>query len=179
MQKDMHYFGVYAMARAAGMKTGAAEVVATASQYVDDAIWDKEVFSEDGRSILTELTAHKLLNLKNADPEDQRKVWLPFHFLPGGEGDNPTGRLACRMNSPTAKKLVRHNTAVAAQTTYGLHLLGITAHVYADTFAHQGFIGANHSYNGIEAGSIEEIEVSKKKVLDYIQDKRAAFWKEI
>ena len=178
MQKDMHYFGVYALARAAGMKANAAEVMATASQYVDDAIWDKEVFSADGRSILTELTAHKLLNLKNADPEDQRKVWLPFHFLPGGEGDNPTGRLACRMNSPIAKKLVRHNTAVAADTPYGLHLLGITAHVYADTFAHQGFIGANHSYNGIEAGSIA-IEVSSQGILDYIQDKAAAFWKEI
>ena len=34
----MHYFGVYALARAAGMKAVAAEVVATASQYVDDAI---------------------------------------------------------------------------------------------------------------------------------------------
>jgi len=52
MQKDMHYFGVYALARAAGMKANATEIVATASQYVDDAIWDKEVFSADGRSII-------------------------------------------------------------------------------------------------------------------------------
>ena len=40
MQKDMHYYGVYAMARAAGMRVGPAEIVATASEYVDDAIWD-------------------------------------------------------------------------------------------------------------------------------------------
>ena len=91
MQKDMHYFGVYALARAAGMRDDAAEIVATASEYVDDAIWDKEVFLEDGRSILAELTAHKLLNLKNADAEDQRKVWLPFHFLPGGRGSHHHG----------------------------------------------------------------------------------------
>jgi len=154
MQKDMHYFGVFALARAAGMRPEAAEIVSTASEHVDDAIWDKEVFLEDGRSILAELTAHKLLNFKNTDPEDQRKVWLPFHFLPGGQGHTTPERPACRMDSPVVRKLVRQNMAVAADSPYGLHLLGITAHVYADTFAHQGFIGANHSYNAIAPGSI-------------------------
>jgi hypothetical protein len=178
MQKDMHYYGVYALASASGMRTGAAETVAIASQYVDDAIWDKEIFLEDGRSILTELTAHKLLDLKNADAEDQRKVWLPFHFLPGGEGDSAGGRLACRMNSRIAKALVRTNTAVAADTAYGLHLLGITAHVYADTFAHRGFIGANHRYNAIDTGSIE-LEVSNGGILDYIRNKAIGFWTEL
>ncbi|MFO8049290.1 MAG: DUF6765 family protein [Desulfosudaceae bacterium] len=178
MQKDMHYYGVYALARAAGMRTEAAEIVATASEYVDDAIWDKEVFLEDGRSILAELTAHKLLNLKNADAEDQRKVWLPFHFLPGGVGRNTTERLACRMDSPVARKLVRQNMAVAADRPYGLHLLGITAHVYADTFAHQGFIGANHEYNRIETGSIS-LESSSRDIFDYITGKAKAFWGEV
>ena len=37
MQIDMHYYGVYAMARLAGLRPKAAGTIATASQYVDDA----------------------------------------------------------------------------------------------------------------------------------------------
>ncbi len=174
MKKDMHYFGVYALARAAGMRVGAAEIVATASEYVDGAIWDKDVFLADGRSILAEMTAHKMLDFKNADREDQRRVWLPFHFLPGAEGKTPTDKLLCRKNSRLAKTMVKRNTAVAAEAPYGLHLMGITAHVYADTFAHYGFMGANHSYNAIKAGSID-LQVSDDGIFDYIQKKAKGF----
>lgn len=174
MKTDMHYFGVYALARAAGMRVGPAEIVAAASQYVDDAIWDKEVFLEDGRSVLAEMTAHKMLDFKNADGGDQRKVWLPFHFLPGGEGKTPTDTLVCRKNSRIAKTMVSRHTALAAEAPYGLYLMGITAHVYADTFAHYGFMGANHSHNGIRAGSID-LQVSDKEILAYIQNKAEGF----
>jgi len=37
MQEDMHYYGTYAMARAAGLKVKDAKVVAYAAQYVDDS----------------------------------------------------------------------------------------------------------------------------------------------
>jgi len=37
MQIDMHYYGVYAIARLAGLRPEAARMIATASQYVDDA----------------------------------------------------------------------------------------------------------------------------------------------
>ncbi len=178
MQTDMHYYGVYALARAAGMREGPAEIVATASEYVDDAIWDKEVFLDDGRSVLAELTAHRLLDFKNADAEDQRKVWLPFHFLPGAQGGDPTERLVCSKNSPVAKNMVKKNTALAAEVPYGRHLMGITAHVYADTFVHYGFLGANHGFNAIKAGSIE-LDVSDKGVFDYISGKAKRFWKEV
>jgi len=36
MQEDMHYYGTYAMARAAGLKAAHAKVIAYAAQYVDD-----------------------------------------------------------------------------------------------------------------------------------------------
>ncbi len=38
MQIDMHYYGVYAIARLAGLRPKAAGTIATASQYVDDAV---------------------------------------------------------------------------------------------------------------------------------------------
>ncbi|MBS3809181.1 MAG: hypothetical protein KGY38_03370 [Desulfobacterales bacterium] len=177
MKTDMHYYGVYALARAAGMREKPAEIVATASEYVDDAIWDKEVFLEDGRSVIAELTAHRLLDFKNADNEDQRKVWLPFHFLPGGSGKTSTDKLLCQKNSRIAKTMVMQNTEIATEAPYGLYIMGITAHVYADTFAHYGFMGANHSYNAIRAGSID-LQVSDDGILDYIQKKAKHFLKE-
>ncbi|EQM51586.1 putative signal peptide domain protein, partial [Vibrio parahaemolyticus VPCR-2010] len=33
---------------------------------------------------------------------------------------------------------------------YGVHLMGIAMHVYADTFAHQGFAGVIHAYNKVD-----------------------------
>ena len=37
MQQDMHYYGTYAMARAAGLAVKDAKILAYAAQYVDDA----------------------------------------------------------------------------------------------------------------------------------------------
>jgi hypothetical protein len=48
---------------------------------------------------------------------------------------------------------------------WGLHRLGITLHVYGDTWAHQGFVGVNHQINnaselsddsGVEAANVLE-----------------------
>jgi hypothetical protein len=50
--------------------------------------------------------------------------------------------------------------AADADKPYALHRLGITMHVYADTFAHQGFAGINHKIN--EVGNI----TSNSKSLD-------------
>ena len=42
MQIDMHFYGIYALARAAGIKPDSAHTIASASQFVDDAL-DGEV----------------------------------------------------------------------------------------------------------------------------------------
>ena len=36
MQVDMHYYGTYAMARAAGLKADVCKIIATAAEFVDD-----------------------------------------------------------------------------------------------------------------------------------------------
>ncbi len=43
MQTDKHYWGAYALARAAGIKRRAAQIIASASEYVDDAVLDESV----------------------------------------------------------------------------------------------------------------------------------------
>lgn len=47
MQLDMHFYGIYALARAAGVKPEVARTIAYASQFVDDAIEDEAIEVED------------------------------------------------------------------------------------------------------------------------------------
>lgn len=83
-------------------------------------------------------------------------MWIPFHFLPGNSGkragENPEGtfieKLICRPGSFVAKDMV--DACIRGRNAlFGLHRLGITLHVYADTWAHQGFAGVIHKVNAV------------------------------
>ena len=58
MQLDMHFYGVYALARAAGLKPETAEIVACASQFVDDAIDDDHVLVSNNQAIVPTMISH-------------------------------------------------------------------------------------------------------------------------
>jgi hypothetical protein len=176
MQIDMHYYGTYALARAAGMQADKARVVATAAQFVDDNAHKESVELRDGARIDSHATAHHAVDIQNIDSEDQRLVWVPFHFLPGNEGTEYTEQLTCRMDSKIAQEMVRHNSALAAEATFGLELLGITAHVYEDTFSHYGFSGISSRRNRIVNDSFQFYHLDSK-MKDYIEGKAEKFFK--
>ena len=92
------------MARLAGLRPEAAKTIATASQYVDDAVDADIQHHENGNKLAPIVTAHRLVELiENRDVNDQPFVWVPF----------------------------------------ALELIGLIAHVYADTFSHAGFSGVS------------------------------------
>ena len=160
MQLDMHYYATYAMARAAGIEPDDARIIATSAQFVDDNVARSHVTFRDGSRIDQEATAHHPIDLSNRDDRDQRRVWVPFHFIPGNEGDSYTERLKCRMDSPIVQELRDHHLTYADRG-FALHLLGITAHVYADTFSHYGFSGVSSRGNKVDNSSFrfhEEVE---------------------
>ena len=173
MQLDMHYYGTYAMARAAGITLKAAKVIATAAQFVDDNAAKDSIEFRDGGRLDAEATAHHAVDRKNIDLEDQRKIWVPFHFLPGNYGKTYTERLVCRKDSEIAQEMVEHNLSLADRP-YALPLMGITAHVYADTFSHYGFSGISSRRNKIIQDSFE-FRALEKKMEKYILDKAKAF----
>ena len=70
MQIDMHYYGAYAMARAAGLERETARVVATSAQFVDDNAARSQVTFWNGVRIDTEATAHHPIDLSNRDERD-------------------------------------------------------------------------------------------------------------
>ena len=161
MQIDMHYYATYAMARAAGIEPDDARIIATAAQFVDDNIARSHVEFRDGSRIDQEATAHHPIDLSNRDDRDQRRVWVPFHFIPGNVGDGYTECLKCRMDSPIVQQLPGPSSDLFVDRGFALHLLGITAHVYADTFSHYGFSGVSSRGNRVDNASFrfhEEIE---------------------
>ena len=105
MQLDMHYYGTYAMARAGGLNSDAARIIATSAQFVDDNTAQSHCGFRDGSRIDREATAHHLVDRSNLDDHDQRRVWVPFHFIPGNIGETYTERLKCRMDSPTVQEM--------------------------------------------------------------------------
>jgi hypothetical protein len=169
MQLDMHYYGTYAMARTAGLKKDVALAIATAAEFVDDSDTVSAPLA-DGAYLYHDATAHHPAELEpNTDPDDQRRVWLPFHFLPGNQGKTLEERLVCVKDSDIARELVEFSLA-QAQAPFGAVLLGIAAHVYADTFSHYGFSGISSGLNRVEEDSID-IRVKKKRILNYISEK--------
>lgn len=175
MQEDMHYYGTYAMARAAGLDRDACTVIATAAQFVDDHAEGDSVTFLDGARIDTEATAHHVGDLiRNDDEKDQRLVWVPFHFLPGDTGNSYQERMVCRKNSEIAQHVVDHCLTKHDQP-YALALLGITAHVYADTFSHHGFSGFSSDINKVDSDSFKFDDGLKHDIKDYILEKFERF----
>ncbi len=176
MQIDMHYYGIYSLARAAGINAETAGIIATASQFVDDAVRKESERLEDGALVICDATGHHSLDAKNLDPEDQRNVWVPFHFMPGNDGAEFTERLLCRKDSAMARSMVDHHFTLSSKP-FGRELMGITAHVYADTFSHYGFSGVSSRRNRVHGRSIE-VHVKDPAVKKYILDKQERFFKE-
>lgn len=157
MQIDGHHAMTYVAARLAGFNARKAAIVAYSAQYVDDATNSGEIHFDNGAMYSRISSAHKALDYRNSDELANHKVWVPFHFLPGNggkpAGDNPQGsfirKLVCKPNSYVAQDMLRA-CAGDHSKPYALHRLGISMHVYADTWAHQGFAGVIHKINEVK-----------------------------
>lgn len=154
MNIEFHHAVTYICARLAGFTHEDAEIVAYSAQYVDDAVGDGLVFFENGACYARNSTAHKGYDYKNLARMANRFVWIPYHFIPSNDGlaagEEPDGpfvsKLITRPDSPPAQDMMQ--VCVEHQDRpYSLHRLGIAAHAYADTWAHQGFAGIPHEIN--------------------------------
>ncbi len=159
MQIDFHHGATYVIARLSGFSRQDAGVIAYSAQYVDDATNGGAITFDNGAMYDRLSSAHRMLDYRNFADLANHRVWIPFHFLPGNgglpAGQDPEGsfihKLICRPDSPVARDMVRA-CIQDRHDAFGLHRLGITMHVYADTWAHQGFAGVNHPVN--EAGHL-------------------------
>lgn len=153
MQIDMHFYATYCLARIAGINQETSHIIAYSAQYVDDNTARNVEDHEDGGKIIAVPTAHHVTNIRNRSHEDQRYIWVPFHFIPGNEGDTWTERMICRKDSKIAQEMVSNNCS--NQENYHAELMGITAHVYTDTFSHYRFSGVSSRRNRVRGDSFK------------------------
>ena len=151
MEIDFHFGVTYVVSRIAGLNHDHAQIVATSSQYVDDTVNTGILKFTTGETFYRMSTAHKKSDYHMVMAADERRVWIPFHFLPGNDlaGAHDLefyNRIVCRPNSLIAQAMAK-NCIVQQSRPFGLHQLGITAHVFIDTWAHQGFAGVKSPVN--------------------------------
>lgn len=160
MQIDFHHAVTYVAARLAGFQHLDADIVATAAQYVDDATSSGAIRFGNKAMYQRISSAHKTVDFKNLNDVENHLVWLPFHFLPSNgnlPANTPMGafngkfinKLVCSPDSIIAREMITEAIA-DRHKPYSLHRLGVTMHVYADTWAHQGFAGVLHEVNEVE-----------------------------
>lgn len=132
MDIEFHYHINLIVARLAGFSEGAAHIIATSSQFVDDnsKVWNVSLESAFYTNIITQT-----LNL-NLPKKQLREIYTCFHFQPGD------GLGITKANSPLARAIFFE--ALKSKNPY---MIGIASHVFADTYAHQNFIGYSDPYN--------------------------------
>ena len=175
MQKDIHYYGTYAIARVAGLKPEDAQVIAYSAQFVDDSNMDDSFMHEDGGLLYGVATAHhpikqvpkqyisyrlnkivnKIISHKNIANLTQRRIWIPFHFYPGNEGSSLSEKLICRKNSLIVNEMFDNHIKHTKEFPYILQLIGIASHIYMDTFSHYGFSGVSSRNNRVKSDSFQ------------------------
>jgi len=129
MQKDVHFYLTYALARKARIRNNDALKIAWSDQYTDD------LTISDLHGIQTQSAV-----LGNwLDKQIQRSVLVPFHFLPGDNSEQPW------VVTPDNRKA--HILFEKANASLDLFQLGIALHALQDTFSHQGFTGWDEKIN--------------------------------
>jgi len=165
MQIDFHHGTTYVLARWAGFSQEQAEMIAYASQYVDDAVQSGMIDFSNGAKFERRSSAHKIIDEYNFNDDANRQAWVLFHFLPGNQGlPVEEGRdlsfiktLVCCPDSYIAREMLAECIA-EKRRPYSLLRLGITLHVYADTWAHQGFAGVKDNINSAQLQADTKME---------------------
>ncbi len=154
MEKDFHYYLIYAVSKITGFEK--ADIIAASSQFVDDN--NEGQFSIDNRPTLfpEKIPANgghyypimtQSLSTKSLNPYVQKYVYVPFHFIPGDNSvvingkKNPLSTTpGCANATAVLKKAFESNSP---------YQLGIALHTYADTWSHQNFTGLQEDWNSV------------------------------
>jgi len=181
MQIDFHHAVSYVAARLAGFSHDDSDIISYCAQYVDDAADNSCVQFKNDAHYQRISSAHKIIDSRNLDEVHNQLVWVPFHFLPGncgmGPGQGPNGdfirKIVCTSNSIISRQMI--SAAIEDnEKPYSLHRLGVAMHVYADTWAHQGFAGVIDEINRVEdareTGATEVIGDLKEFLSDILDN---------
>ncbi|AHC15067.1 hypothetical protein L21SP2_1684 [Salinispira pacifica] len=150
MNRIFHYYAVKFLALRGGIDEDNAEIIAFSSQLVDRSLIPVQVDTGAGAPYVIQPTHH--FGFWDKSQEDE--VWIPFHFFPSGDAVQAATRLKGKRpetpelvipDSPPVKELL-----ITGLKTRNPYRVGIALHSYADSWAHQNFLGRNSGINRIE-----------------------------
>jgi hypothetical protein len=148
MDIEFHYYMTYLIAARAGFPTGQALTIAHAAQSVDDNHIRYVISGSPGETYNNYIS--QTLNILKPSSQLLR-IYPIFHFIPG----DPNAVTALRADGRTDPWVTTPGSAVAgsmignALTSRNLYRIGVSAHGYADTWAHQNFLGRRDTFNDI------------------------------
>jgi hypothetical protein len=124
--------------------------IAYSSQYVDDSTESKKIYLYDKKGkeigfIDPIRTAHN--GLESFWQEVWEKVYYPFHFIPGNEGEGEEEKY---ITTAGCKNVIANELLNLAIKTENPYRIGIALHAYADTFSHQNFSGRWSEVNSVK-----------------------------
>lgn len=153
MDKEFHYWMTGIVAHGAGFDEGEARTIAHASQFVDDN--DEIVTVLDANKPDESYSNYISQTMNILKPrQDLMRIYPVFHFVPDASQagsarmDGDSHVLDTKPGSANARKMLTDALGLGADKSNRLHRVGIASHAYADTWAHQNFVGWYTGFNG-------------------------------
>mgnify|MGYP000406165619 CR=1 FL=1 len=154
MDREFHYFATGLVAKRAGFRERDAEIIARSSRFVDENNVSLRVRDPDRPESVYENAISQTVDILRPQRELMR-IYPLFHFLPGDPEAESARRCDGKMHvlnttpgSDAANELL--DLACKAPPDIRLYRIGIASHVFADTWAHQNFVGWHDSFNSLE-----------------------------
>ena len=152
MDTEFHFYMTGIIAWAAGFTEEEARIIATASEYVDENDMVLEVEDRNGGEPYQNYISQTMNILK--PKRKLMRIYPVFHFVPGQPDDKRAYRCDGKMhllNTTPDNKLANKwfKLAFDAPKSTRLYRIGIATHAYADTWAHQNFVGWYDYFNDI------------------------------
>lgn len=146
MDIEFHYYLTYLIAAKAGFSAEDSEILAYSCQLTDDNTEIYEISKGTGQSYSNYISqTSDILKPK----EELFRIYSHFHFVPGFPEEATARRKDGKMHwlNTTPNSENANMIFDAALRTDNLYRIGIACHAFADTFAHQNFIGYYDSFN--------------------------------
>ncbi len=152
MDIEFHYWITALLAREAGFSEEEASVIAYSSQYVDENDVSYKIRSRIGKPVYRNYISQTMNILK--PKAELMRIYPIFHFIPGEPDADSARRRDGKMHilnttpdNGNANEIL--SEAFKAPHDTRLYRIGIASHSYADTWAHQNFVGWYDYFNNI------------------------------
>jgi hypothetical protein len=152
MDIEFHYYVTFVVALRAGLTKDEAYILAYSSQHVDD---NTKVFKirQGGEDIYSNYIS-QTSNILKAEKE-LMQIYPIFHFMPGDKDEIQSDGALRRDGKFHVLNTIPDNSNArvvlkAAFDEKNLYRIGIATHMFADTFAHQNFVGYYESFNAMK-----------------------------